>query len=52
MADLPQVDRVLRDAVERGDVPGVVAMAATAEGQIYAGAAVGGILLVSERHSD
>jgi CubicO group peptidase (beta-lactamase class C family) len=38
MADLPQVDRVLRDAVERGDVPGVVAMAATAEGQIYAGA--------------
>jgi methyl acetate hydrolase len=38
MASLPQVDRVLREAVERGDVPGVVAVAATRDGPIYEGA--------------
>jgi methyl acetate hydrolase len=37
MANLPQVDRVLREAVERGDVPGVVAMAATRDGHVYEG---------------
>jgi methyl acetate hydrolase len=38
MANLPQVDRVLREAVERGDVPGIVAMAATRDGPVYEGA--------------
>jgi CubicO group peptidase (beta-lactamase class C family) len=38
MANLPQVDRVLREAVERGDVPGVVAVAATRAGPVYEGA--------------
>jgi methyl acetate hydrolase len=33
------IDQVLRDAVERGDVPGVVAMAAGDDGLIYEGAA-------------
>jgi methyl acetate hydrolase len=37
MAALPQVDRVLREAVERGDVPGVVAVAATQTGPVYEG---------------
>ena len=32
MRSLPQVDRVLKAATDRGDVPGVVAMAATREG--------------------
>ena len=32
MAALPQVDEVLKAAIERGDVPGVVAMAATRDG--------------------
>ncbi len=35
---MPQIDRVLQQAVERGDVPGVVAMAATRDGPVYAGA--------------
>jgi methyl acetate hydrolase len=38
MPQLPQIDEVLRSAVDRGDVPGVVAMAATREGPIYQGA--------------
>jgi CubicO group peptidase (beta-lactamase class C family) len=38
MANQPQVDRVLRDAAERGDVPGVVAVAATRDGPCYEGA--------------
>src|SRR6516164_682932 len=38
MRQLPQVDQVLKAAVDRGDVPGVVAMAATREGPVYHGA--------------
>jgi methyl acetate hydrolase len=38
MRQLPQVDRVLKAAADRGDVPGVVAMAATREGPVYEGA--------------
>jgi len=38
MRELPQVDGVLRAAIDRGDVPGVVAMAATREGPVYQGA--------------
>jgi len=38
MPQLPGVDEVLKTAVERGDVPGVVAMAATRAGVIYEGA--------------
>jgi methyl acetate hydrolase len=38
MAALPQVDEVLKAAIDRGDVPGVVAMAATRAGPVYAGA--------------
>jgi CubicO group peptidase (beta-lactamase class C family) len=38
MANLPQVDRVLREATERGDVPGVVAVAANRDGPCYEGA--------------
>jgi methyl acetate hydrolase len=38
MTDLPQVDRVLREAVGRGDVPGIVAMAARRDGPVYEGA--------------
>ena len=38
MASLPQVDRVLREAADRGDVPGVVAVAATRAGPVYEGA--------------
>src|SRR5258708_24643369 len=40
-ADMPQlagVDEVLETATERGDIPGVVAMAATRDGAIYEGA--------------
>jgi len=38
MRELPQVYRVLKAAADRGDVPGVVAMAATREGSVYQGA--------------
>src|ERR1700745_3740126 len=38
MRQLPQVDQTLKAATDRGDVPGVVAMAATREGPIYQGA--------------
>jgi methyl acetate hydrolase len=38
MRQLPQVDGVLKAATDRGDVPGVVAMAATREGPVYQGA--------------
>ena len=38
MRQLPQVDQVLKAATDRGDVPGVVAMAATREGPVYRGA--------------
>ena len=38
MHDLPQVDHALRHAVEAGDVPGVVALAATDKEVIYGGA--------------
>jgi CubicO group peptidase (beta-lactamase class C family) len=38
MHDLPQVDHVLRQAVEAEDVPGVVAVAATDKEVIYEGA--------------
>ena len=32
MPQIPQIDQVLKSAVERGDVPGVVAMAAKPRG--------------------
>src|SRR5215469_13861492 len=35
MRQLPQVDELLKAATDRGDVPGVVAMAATREGPLY-----------------
>jgi methyl acetate hydrolase len=38
MQELPQIDRLLQAATDRGDVPGVVAMAATREGPVYQGA--------------
>jgi CubicO group peptidase (beta-lactamase class C family) len=38
MTPRPQVDAVLREAVESGEVPGVVAMAATDRGVLYEGA--------------
>jgi CubicO group peptidase (beta-lactamase class C family) len=38
MPQQPGVDAVLKAAIERGDVPGVVAMAATREGPAYQGA--------------
>jgi methyl acetate hydrolase len=38
MAELPQIDEVLKTAIDRGDVPGVVAMAATRDGVVYEGA--------------
>jgi methyl acetate hydrolase len=38
MTTLPEVDKVLRTAAQSGDVPGVVAMAATRDGKIYEGA--------------
>jgi methyl acetate hydrolase len=38
MRQLPQVDQVLKEATDRGDIPGVVAMAATREGPVYEGA--------------
>lgn len=33
-----EIDRILRSAIDRGDVPGVVAMAGTREGPVYQGA--------------
>jgi methyl acetate hydrolase len=38
MASHPKIDAVLKQAVDTGKVPGVVAMATTAEGPIYKGA--------------
>jgi CubicO group peptidase (beta-lactamase class C family) len=38
MRSLPQIDHGLKAAIDRGDVPGVVAMAATREGPVYQGA--------------
>jgi CubicO group peptidase (beta-lactamase class C family) len=38
MRQLPQVDELLKAATDRGDVPGVVAMAATRDGPVYQGA--------------
>ncbi len=38
MTALPNIDTVLRSATEAGDVPGVVALAATADGVAYQGA--------------
>ena len=38
MRQLPQVDQLLKAATDRGNVPGVVAMAATREGPVYQGA--------------
>jgi methyl acetate hydrolase len=38
MSELPQIDEVLKKATDRGDIPGVVAMAATREGPCYQGA--------------
>jgi methyl acetate hydrolase len=38
MRQVPEIDRVLQTAVDRGDVPGVVAMAGTREGPVYQGA--------------
>jgi methyl acetate hydrolase len=38
MDQLSSVDAILRDAAAAGEVPGVVAMAATADGPVYAGA--------------
>ena len=37
MSELPQIDQVLQTATDRGDVPGVVAMAATRAGRLYQG---------------
>ena len=44
MGEFPQIDQVLRAAIDRGDVPGVVAMAATAAGPAYQGAFGGRML--------
>ena len=38
MRQLPQVDEVSKAATDRGDVPGLVAMAATRDGPVYQGA--------------
>jgi methyl acetate hydrolase len=38
MGEFPQIDQVLQAAIDRSDVPGVVAMAATAAGPAYQGA--------------
>ena len=38
MTALPNIDKVLRSATDSGEVPGVVAMAATADGPAYQGA--------------
>ena len=39
MTVLPNIDKILRSATEAGDLPGVVALAATREGPTYQGAA-------------
>jgi CubicO group peptidase (beta-lactamase class C family) len=38
MQTMPQIDQVLGKAIDAGDVPGVVAVAATRDGPVYAGA--------------
>jgi methyl acetate hydrolase len=38
MRQVPQIDELLKTATDRGDVPGVVAMAAAREGPVYEGA--------------
>ena len=38
MPKMPQADQVLRKGIDNGDVPGVVAMAATRDRPVYAGA--------------
>jgi methyl acetate hydrolase len=38
MAEFPQIAEPLKAAIDRGDVPGLVAMAATREGTVYQGA--------------
>ena len=38
MTSLPAIDKVLKSAIDRGDVPGVVAVAATESGPAYEGA--------------
>jgi methyl acetate hydrolase len=38
MRELPEIDKVLNAATQRGDVPGIVAMAATRDEPIYQGA--------------
>ena len=38
MTQAAQIDTVLRTAIDRGDVPGVVAMASTRDGIAYQGA--------------
>jgi methyl acetate hydrolase len=38
MRTLPQIDRMLHEAADKQEVPGVVAMAATRDGTLYAGA--------------
>jgi CubicO group peptidase (beta-lactamase class C family) len=38
MPEMPQIDRVLQAATDRGEIPGVVAMAATRDGPVYQGA--------------
>ena len=47
MTDFSQVNEVLRSAIDRGDVPGVVAMAATRDEVVYQ-AAFGRRTLVDE----
>jgi len=38
MRRMPKIDHLLKAAIDRGDVPGAVAMAATREGPVYQGA--------------
>jgi hypothetical protein len=38
MAELSQIEEVLRSAIDRGDVPGVVAMLSNQDGVVYHGA--------------
>src|SRR5215472_19227567 len=38
MSEQPQIDEVLKKATDRGEVPGVVAVAATRQGPVYQGA--------------
>src|SRR6202008_2362055 len=39
MSELSTIDKILRGAIDVGDLPGVVAVAGTREGPIYQGAA-------------